>query len=108
MPDEGKKGGSLVDPIKRDDSRSAWSRPGGKVETVLPNHHRERIDRGWTASCSCNAETQPCTVLDCFAGSGTTLRVATRLGRKSIGIELSAAYVLDIIRKRTAQGGLGI
>jgi DNA modification methylase len=27
-------------------------------------------------------------VLDLFAGSGTTLRVAERLGRDSIGIEL--------------------
>ena len=38
-------------------------------------------------------------VLDPFAGSGTTLAVATSLGRKSIGIELSDEY-MEIARKR--------
>jgi site-specific DNA-methyltransferase (adenine-specific) len=35
-------------------------------------------------------------VLDPFAGSGTTLAVALRLGRKYLGIELSDAYVQGI------------
>lgn len=39
------------------------------------------------------------TVLDPFAGSGTTLMVARQLGRKSIGVELNPQYV-DIIRGR--------
>lgn len=42
------------------------------------------------------------TVLDPFAGSGTTLKVARSLGRKSIGIELNPDY-LDIIRDRIGQ-----
>lgn len=37
-------------------------------------------------------------VLDCFAGSGTTLKAANKLGRKWIGID-SSAMAIDIIRK---------
>lgn len=42
------------------------------------------------------------TVIDPFAGSGTTLRVATSLGRKSIGIEPSETWC-DLIASRLAQ-----
>jgi DNA modification methylase len=38
-------------------------------------------------------------VLDCFAGSGTTLLVAKKLKRNYIGIELNEEYI-DIINKR--------
>ena len=41
-------------------------------------------------------------VLDPFAGSGTTLAVAERLGRHSIGIELNPQYV-ELIKKRMAK-----
>ncbi len=42
------------------------------------------------------------TVLDPFAGSGTTLAVANRLGRHAIGIELNSEYV-PLIENRCAQ-----
>lgn len=40
-------------------------------------------------------------VLDPFAGTGTTLEVAARLGRSAVGIELSPTYA-DLITKRLA------
>lgn len=60
---------------------------------------------GWQATCKCEADVVPCTVMDPFAGSGTVGRVATKLGRKSILIELSPDYA-KIIERRNAQLGL--
>jgi len=47
---------------------------------------------GWQATCPCGADPVPATVLDPFAGSGTTLYVADRLGRSSVGFDLNEAY----------------
>ena len=41
-------------------------------------------------------------VLDCFAGSGTTLRAAKDLGRRAVGVELSSKYS-DIAVARLGQ-----
>ena len=56
---------------------------------------------GWRQSCECEpaVESRPCTVLDPFAGSGTTLMVSERLGRDSIGIELNDEYI-EIAKER--------
>jgi DNA modification methylase len=76
---------------------------------------------GWQPSCECApfdfVETDaapvtlgsvlakmapvPATVLDPFAGSGTTLAVAAKLGRSAIGIELNPEYI-ELAEKRIA------
>jgi hypothetical protein len=47
----------------------------------------------------------PGTVLDPFAGSGTTLYVARKLGRRGIGIDLNPEY-LDMAARRLQQQSL--
>ncbi|KKM24561.1 hypothetical protein LCGC14_1603870 [marine sediment metagenome] len=87
---------------------------------------------GWKPSCSCahpdhgsvreftdqrigergsityldDPPTVPCTVLDPFVGSGTTALVAVRLGRRAIGIDLSAEYT-KMVEKQLAVALLG-
>lgn len=56
--------------------------------------------KGWRSTCDCDTDaTEPGVVLDPFAGAGTTLLKAKDLGRRFVGIELSAEYA-DMARKR--------
>lgn len=48
---------------------------------------------GWRSPCGHDAPGEPCTVLDPFGGSGTTLAVAAELGLNAIGFELNSDYI---------------
>jgi len=62
---------------------------------------------GWQPSCGCAAlPTVPCRVLDPFAGAGTTLLVALRLGREATGIELKPEYAALARRRVTGDAPL--
>jgi site-specific DNA-methyltransferase (adenine-specific) len=71
--------------------------------SVRLDKHTETV--GWSPTCTHDALSVPCTVLDPFAGSGTVGEVAEQNGRDAVLIELSPTYG-DLIRERTAQMGL--
>ena len=63
---------------------------------------------GFRPTCTCSAPSQPALVLDPFVGSGTTCIVAKRLGRRSVGIDLSTEYLaLAAYRLERTQSALG-
>ena len=57
---------------------------------------------GWLPQCECGLEPVPQTVLDPFAGSGTTLAVSIKHGRNGIGCELNPEYI-TLIEKRLSE-----
>lgn len=92
-----------------------WTpRTGTKCPNVIPadsyrhgqpgklNHPTQKPPS--TAARPIEFSTEPGdTVLDVYAGSGTTLRVAKDMGRKAIGIEIDEGYC-EIIARRLGQG----
>ena len=64
-----------------------------------PGWRNEIQTLGWQPTCACDAPIEPATILDPFAGSGTTGVVALRLGRNFLGIELSPEYI-ELARQR--------
>ncbi len=64
----------------------------------------ETID--WQQACKCkDSKPVPSIVLDPFTGSGTTLWVAKKLGRKAVGYEISEEYC-QLALDRNRQGAL--
>jgi len=93
---------NIVKTGQKHDGTYYRSNPGGGVG----NDRRHRQDLGWRPSCSCpRHEPAPCTVLDPFAGAGTTGLVAGRLGREALLIELNPEYAA-MARERLAADGI--
>jgi DNA modification methylase len=90
-----------IDTGRRQKMADGWDTAEGGHGTVHRNGREKgqsgvpvmaSVTTGWEASCSCNADAIPCTVLDPFSGAGTTALVADRLQRNAIGIELNPTY----------------
>ncbi len=89
-------GGS--DPSAGRNLRSVWS----IATEPTPEAHFATFPQALVEPCVKAGCPEGGTVLDPFAGSGTTCLVARRLGRNSIGIDLSAEY-LEIAKRRIGQ-----
>ena len=74
---------------------------------ITKSYETPREIIGWEPSCKCDAEIIPCTVLDPFAGRGTTLMMAEKLGRRWIGIEVTKE-ASEIIRQNMITRKFGL
>lgn len=75
--------------------------PVARERTGYPTQKPEALLERLIGSCSGPDDL----VLDPYAGSGTTLVVSRRLGRRVIGVD-SSAEALDVIRERLRQVGI--
>lgn len=80
----------------------------GRNGTLVTGNFAQYQTTGWHATCKCgHPETVPCTVLDPFAGTGTTGVAANHLGRRAILIEISGDSC-QLIRKRINAISIGL
>jgi len=86
---------------ERRNARTVWTIP----TQPTPDAHFATFPETLAERCILAGSAMGDTVLDPFFGSGTVGKVAERLGRKWIGIELNEAYT-NIAKKKTAQMGL--
>ena len=75
----------------RDDGRADFAKPEFRTLGFLPG-------------CACDLPPVPATILDPFAGSGTTLLVAKRMGLNAVGLDLSYQYLRENAWERVGMG----
>jgi len=88
------KGGAVLDDVWDIPTMAATSGERLDYATQKPEALLERIIKASSAEADL--------VLDCFCGSGTTLAVAEKLGRRWIGVDLGR-YAIHVTRKRLIQ-----
>ena len=96
------------DDVARTKRVEVTNRKPQRAEMVAPSENKmlpARTTTGWQPTCTCDAETVPCTVCDIFLGSGTVAKVAQQYGRSFVGCELSPEY-LELARDRFKQSRL--
>ena len=91
--------------LPKDDPRYRPGRYEGKLTAIKGEMgdagYTDTTTLGWRATCSCGRDDViPSIVLDPFCGSGTTLLVARKLGRRAVGVDLSLPYLRDQARSR--------
>ncbi len=80
---------AMWDAVTKRNKRSVWS----IATQPFPAAHFATFPEALVTPCILAGCPEQGIVLDPFAGSGTTLAVAKRLGRRAIGIELNPEYV---------------
>lgn len=80
---------------KQPDRSFQWSRNAlAESGSTLDGTHAKYETLGWRKNCVCLTDRiLPCTVLDPFAGTGTTVATALTLNRAGIGVDLSLDYL---------------
>jgi len=79
-----------------------------EAKKVLGGYFREftfarKRTSGWT-SCECDGPYRPGVVLDPFKGTGTTLRVASKLARSAIGVDFAPSDDADVWGPKASHG----
>jgi len=82
-----------------------------EAKAVLGGYFREftfarKRTVGWT-SCECDGPYRQGIVLDPFKGTGTTLRVASSLGRSAVGVDFAPSDDKDVWGDRASHGRKG-
>ena len=94
------KGSAEVDYKDNGAGRGARSHTNGAAYQQWKEDHPDKFI-GWRPQCACPPhEPIPQTVLDPFAGSGTTGKVAVQHGRRAVLLDLNLKYI-DLQFERT-------
>lgn len=101
----GKSNGAVAGSVPRvgdsRNKRSVWHIP----TAPYPEAHFATFPEKLVEPCILAGCPEGGVVLDPFVGSGTTLAVAKRLGRRAVGIDLNEEY-LEMAKRRCSQMGL--